>query len=94
MFIIYTPGPVPGKSVFQRFRFSNTLKRLSFYFLNEGVDTVENFLVGFLPIEVIVPGMVRKNEYHSISSFSMPLPFSSWAIDSISLLVFWGDHNR
>jgi hypothetical protein len=47
MLIIYLSGPVAGKSVFQLFRFANTLKRAAFGFFNEGVDAVENFLIGF-----------------------------------------------
>ena len=94
MLVIDSPGPVAGKSMFQRFRFANTLKRAALNFLNEGVDTAKNLFVRFLPINVIVPGMVGKNELHSISSFSFPLPFSSWTIDSISRLVFFGERNR
>jgi len=94
MLVIDSPGPVAGKCMFQGFRFANTLKRVAFSFLNESVDTVKNFLISFLPIDVIVPGMIRKNELHSINSLSFPSPFSSWAIDSISRLVFLGDRNR
>lgn len=94
MLVIDSPGPIAGKRMFQRFGFANTLKRAAFSFFNESVNTAKNFLVSFLPIDVIVPGMIGKNELHSISSFSSPLPFSSWTIDSISRLVFLGDRNR
>ena len=51
----------------------------------------KNLFIGFLPKEIIIPGVVRKDELHSKSSFSFPLLFSSWAIDSIKRLVFFGD---
>ena len=94
VFISDSAGPVAGNSVFKWFRFSNTLKWISFRFFDEGVDTMKNLFIGFLPKEIIIPGVVRKDELHSISSFSVPLSFSSWEIDSIKRLVFFGDRKR
>lgn len=94
VFISDSSGPVAGKGMFKRLRFSNTLKWISFRFFDEGIDTTKNLFIGFLPKEIIIPGVVRKDELHSKSSFSVPLSFSSWAIDSIKRLVFFGDRKR
>ncbi len=94
VFISDSSGPVAGKSMFKWFRFSNTLKWISFRFLDEGIDAPKNLFIGFLPKDIIIPGVVRKDELHSKSSFSVPLSFSSWAIDSIKRLVFFGDLKR
>ena len=80
--------------MFKWFKFSNTLKWISFRFIDEGFDAPQNLFIGFLPKDIIIPGMVRKDELHSKSSFSVPLSFSSWAIDSIKRLVFFGDLKR
>ena len=63
--------------MFQWFRFADTLKRVAFCLLYEGVDTAKDFFVSFLPIDIIVPGIIGENELHSKSSLSTPLPFSS-----------------
>ena len=80
--------------MFKWFRFSNTLKWISFRFFYEGIDTTKKLFIGFLPKEIIIPGVVRKDELHSKSSLSVPLSFSSWATDSIKRLVFFGDRKR
>lgn len=43
MLVVYSPGPITGKCVFQWFGFTNALKRVSFCFFYEGVDAAENF---------------------------------------------------
>jgi hypothetical protein len=58
MLVVYSSGPIAGNCVFERFGFTNTLKRIAFCFLDEGADTVKDFFVRFLPIDIIAPGMV------------------------------------
>ena len=65
VFISDSSGPVAGKSMFKWFRFSNTLKWISFRFFDEGIDTTKNLFIGFLPKEIIIPRVVRKDELHS-----------------------------
>ena len=62
--------------------------------INKGIGTPENFFIGFLPEEIVLPRVAGEDELHSASSFSVPFPFSSWVIDSINRLVFFGDRNR
>lgn len=50
VFVIDSSGPVTGKGMSQWFRFANTLKRIAFGFLNEGIDTVQSLFFCFLPI--------------------------------------------
>lgn len=56
--VIYSSGPIAGERVLQRLRLANTLKRAAFCFLNEIVDTAKSLIIRFLPIDVIVPGMI------------------------------------
>ena len=94
VFIGNSPGPVAGKGMLQWFRLTNTFKGISFGLINKSIETSENFFIGFLPIEIVLPGVVGEDELHSTSSFSVPFPFSSWAMDSIKRLVFFGDRKR
>jgi hypothetical protein len=36
--------------------------------MNKGVDTSENFFIGFLPIEIVLPGAVGENAGAFINS--------------------------
>jgi hypothetical protein len=54
--------------MFEGFWFANALKGLALNGLDQSVDTIEDFTVAFLPVEVILPGVGRKNEPHSSSS--------------------------
>ena len=94
MFIRDAFRPIARKRMLEGFRFTNTFKRISHRLLNHVVDAAKDLSIGVLPIEIVVPGMIGKNELHSTSSFSAPSLFSSWEIDSISLLVFLGDRKR
>lgn len=80
--------------MFERFGFSNTFKWITSDLLDKAIDSLKDFFVNFLSVQVILPGIVRKNELHSISSLSGPCPFSSCAMDSISRLVFLGERKR
>jgi hypothetical protein len=94
VFIRDTSRPVTRKCMLEGFRFANTLKRISHGLFYHGIYAAKDFPVGGLPKEIVFPGVVGKNELHSINPFSAPSPFSSWAIDSNNLLVFLGDLKR
>ena len=94
MFIIDAAGPIARKSMLERLRLSDSLKRIAFRFLNEGVDATKNLFISFLPKQIIIPRVVRKNKFQSMSSLSVPSSFSSWAMDSIRRLVFFGERKR
>jgi len=77
VFISDSPGPITGKRMSQWFGLSHSFKGSSFRFFDEGIDTTKNLFIRLLPEEIIIPGVIRKDELHSKSSFSVPLPFSS-----------------
>ena len=58
VFVVDAARPVARKRVLQGLWFSNALKRAAFCLFNERVDAVEGFSVGFLPEQIVVPGVV------------------------------------
>ncbi|KJS32253.1 MAG: hypothetical protein VR64_07715 [Desulfatitalea sp. BRH_c12] len=61
MFIIYTARPVSRKCMFKWLRFSDSFKRIALNFFDQRVDSKEDFFIGFLPIKVVLPCMIRGN---------------------------------
>lgn len=94
MLVVDAAGPVTRKRMFKRLWFSEPLKRVALRFLDECVYPTENFLVGFLPIKIVLPRVIRENELQSISALSVPSSFSSWDMDSIRRLMFFGERRR
>lgn len=84
VFLIYSSGPITGQSMLERFWFSFSFIWRSFYVFYKVIDSFEYARVGFLPVEIILPRLSRKNNLQSIRSFSVPLPSSSSLIDSNS----------
>ena len=80
--------------MFQWFWLSDTFKGITFDFFDQSIDSPEDFLIVFLPIKIILPRIIGKNEFHSISSLSIPLSSASCTMDSISRLVFFGERKR
>jgi len=50
MFIIYSTRPIPREGVFERFRLTNAIKRVSLNVFDEGIDSIEHFFVCLLPV--------------------------------------------
>ena len=94
MFFGDASRPISRKSMLEGLRLANAFKWVSHGFFDYVIDAPKNLSVRVLPIEIVVPGVFGKNELHSANSLSTPSPFSSWAIDSISLLVFLGERKR
>jgi hypothetical protein len=80
--------------MFQWLWFSDPFKGITFNLFDQSIDSPEDFLVIFLPVKIILPRMIGKNELHSLSFLSIPLSSASWTMDSISRLVFWGERKR
>lgn len=57
MFIGDASRPVSGKSVFEGFRLADSLVGQALNVTNEGVDPDGDLFIGFLPIEIFIPGM-------------------------------------
>ena len=82
--------PVSGEAMSERFRFSYPLTGHVLNVADQGIDSGGNFFVGFLPIEIVIPGMWGKDKLQSTSSRSVPLPVASSAMDSRSRRAFSG----
>ena len=92
--IVDSAGPVIGKGVLKGLGLARALKRGAHDLFDQVVDSLEDFLVRALPVEIIIPGVIRENDLHSIRPLSVTLASWSWAIDSIRRLVFLGDRSR
>ena len=58
VFVIDAAGPVAGQRVFEGLGFADAFKRVPLYLFDEAVNAPQGFFVGFLPVQVIFPGMV------------------------------------
>jgi hypothetical protein len=90
MLVIDSTRPIAREAVFEGLRFAESLKRRAGDVLDQVIDPLEELSIGALPIEVVVPGVFRKDDLHSISSFSEPRPDSSSAMDSSRRRAFLG----
>ena len=81
-------------AVFKRFWFAGPLERLMHDLTDQPVDAFKHLPVGLLPVEVVLPGVPRKDQLHSASLRVLPPPRSSSAMDSRSRLAFFGTRRR
>ena len=56
--IVDATRPASGKRVLQGLGLSNALKRAAFCLFNKRVDAFEDFSIGFLPEQIVVPGVI------------------------------------
>jgi len=94
MFVVDAPRPVAGQAMLQRLRLSDALERRADDVSDQEIHSLEKLSVGFLPVEIILPGMLREDEIHSTSSRFSPPPDSSSATDSRRRLAFLGLRRR
>ena len=94
VFIVDAPGPVTGKAMSERFRFSDSLEWRAFDIPDELIDSLQDFFVGALPVKIIFPGVLREDQIHSTSARLVPAQDSSSAIDSRSRRAFFGLRSR
>lgn len=62
--------------------------------MNQVVDPFNHAFVLLLPVEVVFPCLIGKNQLHFASSRSVPLPTFSWATADRSRLALAGVRNR
>ena len=48
--IIYSPRPIPRKSVFEWFGFTNAFKRVSLDMSNKSINSIKYLFTSFLPV--------------------------------------------
>jgi hypothetical protein len=70
VFFVDPARPVPGEAVFEGLWFANTFERFSLGLFDQLVDSVKNLFVGFLPVQIVFPGVLGEDEFHSRSFFS------------------------
>ena len=68
--VVNSAGPVASEAMFERFRLADTFERFSLGLFDQLVDSVKNLFVGFLPVQIVFPGVLREDEFHSRSTFS------------------------
>ena len=92
--VVNAARPVAGESVFEGFGFAGTGERVMHYLMDKPVDAFEHQFVGILPVKVVLPGVFRKDKFHSASLRALPPPRSSSAMDSRSRFAFLGTRSR
>lgn len=92
--IIDAPRPVPRQRMLQRLRLADAGKGRPRNLPDERVDALEQFLIGLLPVQVILPGLLGEDQLHSARLRSWPLPSSSSAIASSRRRAFFGLRSR
>lgn len=58
--LVYAPRPVAAKAVFQWFRLADPREGISLGIFDQIIDTFERFSVLRLPVDVVVPGLIRE----------------------------------
>ena len=94
VFIGDAAGPVAGEGVFEGFGLALADKRHALYVADQQVDPLHDLFIVFLPVEVVLPGVLRDNQLQSTNSRAVPWPASSCMIDSIKRRAFLGLRNR
>jgi hypothetical protein len=70
VFFVDSARPVTGEAVLEGLRFTNTFEWFSLGLFDQLVDSVKDLFVGFLPVQIVFPGVLGEDEFHSRSSFS------------------------
>lgn len=61
-----TPRPISLKNVLQRLGFADTRVGIARDFFDQQIDSQNDLLIGALPMEVILPGLRRKDQVHAL----------------------------
>ena len=59
-----SPRPVSGEIMFKGFGFPDSLVPVPLNISDQFVDPLQILLVVFLPVQVILPGIFGKNQFH------------------------------
>lgn len=82
--------PVTREIMLQGFGLTDALILVFLNIPDQIIDAFEDFFVRFLPVEIILPGMLGKKQRHSRSSLAVPFPASNSSMDSSKRLTFLG----
>ena len=61
------PRPISLKNVLQRLGFADTRMGIARDFFDQQIDSRNGLRIGPLPVEVVLPGLRRKNQVHALS---------------------------
>ena len=62
------PRPISLKNVLQPLGFADTRMGIARDFFDQQIDSRNGLRIGTLPVEVVLPGLRRKNQAHALSS--------------------------
>ena len=65
MFFVDPSLPETGKGMPERLRFAGPFEWGPAGFLDQGMDALEQLLIGGLPMEVVLPSLFREDQLHS-----------------------------
>src|SRR5690554_5939912 len=82
VFLRNPPRPPAGQIPLQWLRLSGAFEGGPLALLDQVVDEIAYFVIRVDPMLVVFPSLVRKNQFHSASSRSSPVPASSWAMEA------------
>lgn len=64
MLVVNPPGPPPSQPMPQGLRLAEAFMGMPPRVCDQGVDALQDLGLGGLPVEVVLPGQVRKDELH------------------------------
>ncbi len=76
------------------FELAGALKWGTAGFLDQGMNPLEKFVIGGLPVEIILPGLFRKNQLYSARACSWPPPAFRLSMASINRRALLGERSR
>ena len=96
MFGSDSPRPIALQRMFQWFGFTNTAIGIAHDLFEQQVDALQCIRVSFLPVEILLPRLVREYEAHfsNFNFFRIPLPRSSDSIDFNNRFAFAGERSK
>ena len=96
MFRIDPPRPKSLKSVLKGLRLADALMWAAHDFFNKRIDPRHHLRIIPLPIQIIFPGLRRKDEIHASSRIFRltPLPLVNASTAPIRRLAFAGERRR
>ena len=94
VFIIDAPRPESRQGMLERLGLPDPGEGFPFDFSDQLVNPLDHPLVVLLPVQVVIPGFVSKDQLHFASFRSTPLPATSCAAAESKRLAFVGLRNR
>lgn len=62
--LVQPAGPPAGQAALERFRLARSCRRRARALADQPVQATEQFAVLLLPVEIILPGLIMKDDLH------------------------------